>query len=80
MQMRLILHTGAYWLLHALQAAAAQRHGAPKMEFQTLRLRLLKIAARVIEAQARIRVWLPTTCPDAALFKLLAGRFGAAGP
>jgi hypothetical protein len=34
----------------------------------------------VVEGAARIRLWLPTTCPDAAMFKLLAGRFAAAGP
>jgi hypothetical protein len=79
-QFRLILHTAAYWLLHTLRAAAPKRFAAAKAEFQTLRLRLLKIAARVIEGAARIRVWLPTACPDAGLFKLLAGRFAATGP
>jgi len=79
-QFRLILHTAAYWLLHTLRAAAPKRSAAAKAEFQTLRLRLLKIAARVIEGAARIRVWLPTACPDAGLFKLLAGRFAATGP
>jgi hypothetical protein len=78
-QFRLILHTAAYWLLHTLRAAAPKRSTLARAEFQTLRLRLLKIAARVIEGAARIRVWLPTSCPDAALFKLLAGRF-ASGP
>jgi hypothetical protein len=67
-------------LLHTLRAAAPKPSAAATAEFQTLRLRLLKIAARVIEAQARIRIWLPTTCPDAGLFILLAGRFAAAGP
>ena len=79
-QFRLILHTGAYWLLHSLRAAAPKRSAAARMEFNSLRRRLLKIAARVTEGAARIRVWLPTACPDAALFKLLAGCFAAAGP
>jgi hypothetical protein len=43
-------------------------------------LRLIKIAARVVEGAARIRLSLPTGCPDAAIFRLLAGRFAAAGP
>jgi hypothetical protein len=51
-----------------------------RAEFNTLRLRLIKIAARVVEGAARIRVWLPTACPDGAMFKLLAGRFAAAEP
>ena len=79
-QVRLILHTAAYWLLHTLRAAAPKRSAWARVEFNTLRLRLIKLAARVVEGSARIRVWLPTVCPDAAMFRLLAGRFAAAGP
>ena len=79
-QFRLILHTAAYWLLHTLRAAAPKRSAWKTAEFATLRLRLIKLAARVVEGGARIRVWLPTACPDAAIFRLLAGRFAAAGP
>ncbi len=79
-QFRLILHTAAYWLLHTLRAAAPKRSCWKTAEFTTLRLRLLKIAARVIEGAARIRVCLPTACPDAAIFRMLAGRFAVAGP
>jgi Transposase DDE domain group 1 len=79
-QMRLILHTAAYWLLLTLRAAAPKRSLWRGAEFTTLRLRLIKIAARVIEGAARIRLWLPTACPDAGIFRLLAGRFAAAGP
>ena len=79
-QFRLILHTAAYWLLHTLRAAAPPLAALARAEFATLRLRLIKIAARVAEGAARIRVWLPTGCPDGATFRLLAGRFAAAGP
>jgi len=79
-QVRLILHTAAYWLLHTMRAAAPAGSAWARMEFNTLRLRLIKIAARVVEGAARIRVWLPTACPDAAVFKLLAGRFATTGP
>jgi Transposase DDE domain group 1 len=79
-QMRLILHTAAYWLLHRLRAAAPKRSTWRTAEFTTLRLRLIKIAARVVEGAARIRLWLPTACPDAAVFRLLVGRFAATGP
>jgi Transposase DDE domain group 1 len=79
-QMRLILHTAAYWLLLTLRAAAPKRSLWRGAEFTTLRLRLIKIAARVIEGAARIRLWLPTACPDAGIFRLLAGRFAAACP
>jgi len=79
-QMRLILHTAAYWLLHRLRTAAPKRSTWRTAEFTTLRLRLIKIAARVVEGAARIRLWLPTACPDAAVFRLLVGRFAATGP
>ena len=79
-QMRLILHTAAYWLLHTLRVVVLKRSSWRTAEFTTLRLRLIKIAARVIGGAARIRLWLPTACPDAAIFKLLAGRVAAAGP
>ena len=79
-QVRLILHGCAYWLLYALRAAAPSRSPLRRAEFATLRLRLIKIAARVVEGAARIRVWLPTACPDRMTFALLAGRFAAAGP
>ena len=79
-QFRLILHTAAYWLLHTLRAAIPKASAWAVAEFATLRLRLIKIAARVVEGAARIRVWLPTACPDAALFRRLAGRFAAQGP
>jgi hypothetical protein len=79
-QMRLILHTAAYWLLLTLRAAAPKRSPWRIAEFTTLRLRLIKIAARVVEGAARIRLWLPSGCPDTAIFRLLAGRFAAAGP
>ena len=42
--------------------------------------RLLKIGARVVERAARIRIHFASACPDAALFRLLAGRLAASGP
>jgi hypothetical protein len=79
-QFRLILHTAAYWLMLTTRDAIAKRSPLSFAEFATLRLRLIKIAARVIEGAARIRVFLPTACPDRAVFRVLAGRLCAAGP
>jgi hypothetical protein len=44
-QMRLILHTGAYWLLLDLRAAIPSWNPLRQTEFATIRLRLLKIAS-----------------------------------
>ena len=53
-QMRLILHTGAYWLLLDLRAAIPSWNPLRHTEFATIRLRLLKIASRIIEHASRI--------------------------
>ena len=79
-QFRLIIHTAAYWLMLTMRAAAPRRSRLASAEFTTLRLRLIKIAARVVEGAARIRVFLPTACPDRAVFRLLAGRLATTGP
>lgn len=79
-QFRLILHTAAYWLMLALRQALPKRSPLFRAEFTTLRLHLLKIAARIVEGAARIRVSLPSACPEAMLFRYLAGRFATAGP
>ena len=79
-QFRLILHTAAYWLLLTMRDAAPTRSPFRCAEFNTLRLRLIKIAARVVEGVARIRVFLPTACPERHVFRALAGRLCAAGP
>ena len=39
--------------------------------FTTLRLRLLKVAARVMESATRIRVALASACPDADLLRAI---------
>jgi hypothetical protein len=41
-------------------------------EFATIRLRLLKIAGRVIETASRIRIALASCCPEAETFSLVA--------
>ena len=48
-QVRLVLHTAAFWLMLAVRAAIPQTNPLAKAEFATIRERLIKIAARVIE-------------------------------
>jgi hypothetical protein len=47
-------------------------------EIATLRLRLLKVAARVIESASRIRVAFASSCPDAGVFKAIAANLRSA--
>ncbi len=79
-QFRRVLHTAAYWLMLALRDAVPRRMDLAWAEFATIRRRLLKIGARVVEKAARVRIHLASACPDAALFRLLAGRFATSGP
>src|SRR5271166_3349007 len=58
-QVRLVLHTAAFWLMHGVRAAIPRSNPLAKCEFATIRERLIKIGARVIEHLARIRVQLP---------------------
>jgi hypothetical protein len=67
--MRLILHTAAFWLLWRIQKEIPEATTLATAEFATLRLRLLKVAARVIESATRIRVAFTSACPDAAVFQ-----------
>jgi hypothetical protein len=44
------------------------------MQFDTLRLRLIKLAARVIELKTQIKIHLPSSAPDQAIFATLLDR------
>jgi Transposase DDE domain group 1 len=55
-QVRLVLHTAAFWLIHDVRAVLPQTSPLANAEFATIRERLIKIGARVIEHIARIRV------------------------
>ena len=72
-QMRLVLHTAAYWLILAVRDAIPTTHALAKAEFTTIRLRLLKVAARVTETASRVRIAFASACPDAILFHYVAG-------
>ena len=79
-QVRLVLHTAAYWLILAIRDAIPKIQDLAKAEFKTIRLRLLKIAARIRETKSRIRVAFATACPDAELFRGLAISLQRGGP
>jgi hypothetical protein len=69
-QFRLFLHAGAYWLLWSLRRAMPRRSPWRVMQFDTLRLRLIKLAARIVELKAQIKIHLPSNAPDQAIFRL----------
>jgi hypothetical protein len=73
-QFRLFLHAGAYWLLWSLRALMPKRSLWRVVQFDTLRLRLIKIAARVVELKTMIRLHLPTAYPHHAILRVVLGR------
>ena len=79
-QVRLVLHTAAYWLMLAVRDAIPKIQDLARAEFKTIRLRLLKIAARIMETKSRIRVAFATACPEAELFRGLAITLQRGGP
>lgn len=73
-QFRLFLHAGAYWLLWSMRRVMPKRSTWRVMQFDTLRLRLVKIAARVVELKTQLKIHLPSSAPDQAIFAVLLGR------
>jgi hypothetical protein len=76
-QFRLILHAAAYLLYQALQREL--RRAAPQAELaraqvETLRGRLMKVAARVRQRCRVVRVHLCSSFPERALWTLIAQR------
>jgi hypothetical protein len=73
-QFRLFLHAGAYWLMWGLRAAMPKRSRFAGAQFDTLRLRLIKIATRVVEMKTQIRLHMPTACPDQSILRIVLSR------
>ena len=74
-QFRLLIHTAAYWLLHTLRGLAPKTSFWRDAQFDTIRMALIKVAARVTEMVTRIKV----PCRPAILIRG-AGRFSPAVP
>ena len=79
-QVRLVLHTGAYWLMLKLRDAIPKPQPLASAEFITVRMRLIKIAARIAETASRVRIAFATACPQATLFRSIALSFQPCGP
>jgi hypothetical protein len=62
-QFRLLLHSAAYVLLHALRERVLSETELARAQFDTIRLKLLKIGARFDVLKTAIRVHLPDSYP-----------------
>jgi hypothetical protein len=79
-QVRLILHTVSFWLMHVVRAVIPQTNPLANAEFARIRERLIKLGARVIEHVARIRIHRPSSCPERTLFRTVALSLMPCGP
>ena len=79
-QVRLVLHTAAYWLLLKVRENIPKLQPLAIAEFKTIQMRLIKIGARIIETAKRVRIAFASGCPDADLFSGLVRCFQPAGP
>ncbi len=79
-QVRLVLHTAAYWLMLTMREAIPKARDLATAEFATLRLRLLKIAARVVETASRVRLAFAAACPEANLLRSMHTALLPCGP
>jgi hypothetical protein len=66
--MRLFLHIGATWLMWRLRAAMPWRSDWRVAQFDTLRLRLIKLAARVEVLKRKLQFHLPRSTPNQPIF------------
>jgi Transposase DDE domain group 1 len=68
------LHTAAYRLLHTLRSVAPKQSYWRQAQFDTLRLALIRVAARGTELATRIKLSLPSGYPYRDSLTLLATR------
>ncbi len=62
-QFRLFLHSAAYVLLHALRHLHLRGSQWAHAQFSTIRVKILKIGARVRQLKTRIKIHLPSSFP-----------------
>jgi len=72
-----VTHGVAYWLMLTVRDAIPKPQPPATAEFTTLRLRLLKVAGRITETAARVRIALASACPEAELFRGVARSLGS---
>jgi hypothetical protein len=62
-QFRLFLHSMAYVILHAFREKCLKNTQFAKAQFDTVRLKIIKLGARVCQLSTKIKIHLPTSCP-----------------
>jgi len=65
---RLMLHSAAYVIMHTLREEALAGTSFANAQFDTIRLKLLKIGAEVRELKTKLHFVLPESCPVKNIF------------
>lgn len=73
-QFRLFLHGAAYWLMWSLRTLMPRRSSWRTAQFDTLRLRLIKLAVRVVEMETQVKLHLPSRAPCQSILAYVLGR------
>jgi hypothetical protein len=72
-QIWLILHIAVHiWLMLTVRDAIPKAHAQPTSSSPPIRLRLLKLGARIIEMASRVRIAFAAARPDATLIRYIA--------
>ena len=75
-QFRLFLHSAAYTILHALRDNILKGTEFASAQFDTIRLKLIKIGARVQEMKTKIKLHLPSSFPYRSVLIRASSIFG----
>ena len=67
-----VLHSSAYIIMHTLREKALAFTALAKAQFDTIRLKLLKIGAEVREFKTKLHFTLPASCPVKDIFATMA--------
>ena len=65
---RLMLHSASYVIMHTLREKALAGTSLANAQFDTIRLKLLKIGAEVRELKTKLHFILPASCPVKDIF------------
>ena len=75
-QFRLFLHSAAYVLMHSLRRGALEGTALAKSQFDTIRLRLLKVGARLEVKKRKICFHLPESFMFQDIYRKISEFFG----
>ena len=76
-QFRLFLHSAAYVLMHSLRENILKGTELAQAQFDTIRLKILKVGAKVREMKTRIKLHLPSSFPYKSIFYKASAVFSA---